>query len=60
MFLVSPHVQSSLDLGGKLWVIMDELIASQVQSVEQREGGEQCGGNVVQLIMGQIEIGQIG
>ena len=39
MFLVLPHVQPSLDLGGKLWVIVDELIASQVQSVEEREGG---------------------
>ena len=40
MFLVSPHVQPSLDVGGKLWVVVDELIASEVQRVEHREGGQ--------------------
>ena len=60
MFLVLPHVQPSLDLGGKLWVIMDELIAGEVQGGELREGGQQCGGNIIELIMSQIKIGQIG
>lgn len=58
--LILPHVQSSLDLGSKLWVVMDELIASEVQSVEHRECGQQCGGNIIELIMSQIKIGQIG
>lgn len=39
---------------------MDELIASEVQSVEHRECGQQCGGNIIELIMSQIKIGQIG
>ena len=60
IFLLLPHVQSSLDVGGKLWVVVDELVAGEVQSVEHREGGQQSGGNIIQLIMSQIKIGQIG
>ena len=39
---------------------MYELIASEVQPGEERECGQQCRGNIIELIMSQIKIGQIG
>ena len=60
MTTIIPHVQTGLDVLGKLGVVVDELVAGEVQSVEHREGGQQSGGNIIQLIMSQIKIGQIG
>ena len=57
---VSPHVQPSLYLGGELRVVMYELVTGEVQGFQPREGGKEGGGKIIELVIGQAEIGQIG
>ena len=39
---------------------MDELVAGEVEGLEPGEGGEEGGGDVVELVVGQAEEGQVG
>ena len=39
---------------------MDELIAGEVEGLEHGEGGDEGGGDVVELVVGQAEVGQVG
>ena len=38
---------------------MDELISCQVQGPQHGEGGDEGGGDVVELVVGQVEVGQV-
>ena len=39
---------------------MYELVTGEVQGFEPREGGKEGGGKIIELVIGQAEIGQIG
>ena len=39
---------------------MDELVGGEVECGEPGEGGQEGGGDIVQFVMSQTEIGQIG
>ena len=60
MTTIVPHVQTGLDVLGELGVVVDELVAGEVESGEGGEPGQQVGGDVVQGVVGEAEEGQVG
>ena len=47
MATIIPHVQTGLDVLGELGVVVDELVAGEVEGGEGGEPCEQGGGDVV-------------
>ena len=55
-----PEVQPRLDALCEDWIVVDELVPGEVEGGEGGEPGDQLGGDVVELVVRQAEVGQVG